>query len=125
MSVGVVHSRIRNGKRVYRLWFGTLDRYGTKEMTREEAAAQLLADAQHTIELDIADALRRADGCGTSGRGYLAEPGDPWTPERCRACGAFHHAFKERWTSDAKCARCGESETSIAHAPPCPEGLPR
>lgn len=105
----------RNGT-LYREWSTIADGYTTDPMTRGEMAEYLEETSRARSLVVIAQRLAQADDTGTS------VPGDTrdatrWDTPRCPECATFHHEWTPR--GDGTCARCGEPEDDIAHAPPC------
>lgn len=84
--MSVIHCRVRDGKRVYRLRSTVCDGYLTDDLTREELVTELRVEAirraLEQVEHSTPDRLDRADKKGTSDA--LLDPvllDGPWEEE--------------------------------------------
>lgn len=117
-AAGVLHVRVRNGRKRYRFWDGMADRYVTEECSRTQALNfikhEALKEIERLAEVEIAAAEQR----GTADTRY-SDPIDlasPWRTERCPKHHEIHHDF-EIGGSGPGCRRCGSTSEAAIHLP--------
>lgn len=79
----VIHHRMKDGEKKYRLWSTVVDEYVTGELTEEEVAEVVMKDAlertKFTVELEMPRRFKMAHAKGTSSYVESAMPVDgPW-----------------------------------------------
>jgi len=113
---GVLHMRIRNGKKRYRFWSGVVDAYITEECSKVQALNFMRAEALKEVERQAKVAFEQADENGAAGWGDTADIKGPWAQEICRKHGVFHHKYQDGFNVD-RCGECGESAADESHHP--------
>jgi len=106
-----------DGKR-FRIWSSVVDKYITRDLTREEIAEHLFEDYRLEARMNIDSRLSRAANIGDSSVHVRENELDkPWHVDRCDECGCFHHSYKPR--ADGSCSDCGEPQKERSHGKPC------
>jgi hypothetical protein len=113
---GVLHMRIRKGRKVYRFWSGAVDAYLTKECSKQQALNFMLQEAAEEAKRQAKLAFERADTYGTACRlpDTSVVLGGPWRRERCSVHDVVHHDFLDGMLR-ALCRRCGEPPEALTH----------
>jgi len=121
-AAGVLHVRVRNGRKRYRFWSGLAERYVTEECSRTQALSFIkhaaLKEIERLAEIEISSAEQRGTADGYSDSVDLAAP---WRAERCPKHGEVHHEFVTGGF-DGKpdrplCRRCGSPPEAVIHLP--------
>ena len=84
-----IHTIVRNGKRIYRLWSTTADDYASDEISSEEELREaLLQEALHeakfNFELNFPRRLERTHNNGTSSCVHTRQRMDDWDDKKER-----------------------------------------
>lgn len=124
-AAGVLHVRVRNGRKRYRFWSGVSECYVTNECSRTQALNFIRAEALREIERLAEFEIAAAEERGTADRTH-SDPVDlsgPWRRGRCPKHGEVHHEFAPGGSAtafttatDLHCKVCGSGPEHKIHA---------
>lgn len=111
---GVVHMRVRNGRKRYRVFIVHENAYATSECSEQQLRRYLLDEGVKLVQRSIETAVSTANIKGSSLPFANISPLDgPWPCEERSQ--SMRHEFTPM-TGGARCSRCGNMESAAVHA---------
>jgi len=108
----VVHMRMLNGRKRYRVFNAIAEEYITEEYSEQQMRRYMLCEIMKNVQDEIDGAISGANTSSTSV--------GPWQTERCRKHGVCHHDFRPGphlafMGVPSRCLTCGREEDTAAH----------
>jgi hypothetical protein len=110
---GILHMRVRNGRKRYRVFSATSNAYVTSECSEQQARRYMLDEAVKQAQREIDQAVTNANARGTSlpfANGY--DLAAPWLGEDRPQI--QQHSF-EPMRGGLRCSWCGDMENATVH----------